>query len=157
MEDFFEPDLLDDVERDHRRLFDPTERFDDGSSRVKMDDTDPLRRLEAWTVSQPIRRLACHPKVLELLRFLHRREPIPFQTLNFLVGTEQSAHSDAFHFSSLPAGFMCGVWIALEDVTEDNGPLVYYPGSHHLPELRVDQLGRWAELRTSAAGPNYDR
>jgi phytanoyl-CoA hydroxylase len=26
-----------------------------------------------------------------------------------------------------------GVWIALEDIGEDNGPLHYYPGSHKLP------------------------
>ena len=28
---------------------------------------------------------------------------------------------------------MCGVWVALEDVHEDAGPLVYYPGSHKWP------------------------
>ena len=28
---------------------------------------------------------------------------------------------------------MCGVWIALEDVDMENGPLVYHPGSHKLP------------------------
>jgi hypothetical protein len=58
---------------------------------------------------------------------------LPFQTLNFPVGTEQDPHSDAMHFYSDPSGFMCGVWVALEDMDMDNGPLVYYPGSHKLP------------------------
>jgi hypothetical protein len=30
---------------------------------------------------------------------------------------------------------MCGVWVAFEDVTEFNGALHYYPGSHLLPTL----------------------
>ena len=57
------------------------------------------------------------------------REPLPFQTLNFRVGTQQEPHSDAFHFNSDPPGFMCGVWVALEDIDEASGPLVYFPGS----------------------------
>ena len=36
---------------------------------------------------------------------------------------------------------MCGVWLALEDVHEDAGPLVYYPGSHKWPILYNDLLG----------------
>lgn len=28
---------------------------------------------------------------------------------------------------------MCGVWVALEDVSADAGPLVYYPGGHRWP------------------------
>jgi len=36
---------------------------------------------------------------------------------------------------------MCGVWIALEDVDMDNGPLVYYPGSHVLPEFTMEDVG----------------
>jgi hypothetical protein len=79
--------------------------------------------------------------VLSVLRTLYRREPIPMQTLNFGRGTEQRAHSDAMHFDSVPHGFMCGVWVALEDVDEDNGPLEYYPGSHRLPRLDHLSLG----------------
>src|SRR5262249_24824204 len=45
------------------------------------------------------------------------------------------------HFYSVPAGFMCGVWIALEDVDEGNGALEYYPGSHRLPFLDYVALG----------------
>ena len=79
--------------------------------------------------------------MLSVLRTLYRREPIPMQTLNFGRGTEQRAHSDAMHFDSVPHGFMCGVWVALEDVDDDNGPLEYYPGSHRLPMLDHLALG----------------
>jgi len=30
---------------------------------------------------------------------------------------------------------MCGVWLALEDIDADNGPLIYYPGSHRGPHF----------------------
>ena len=80
-----------------------------------------------------------------MLRILYGREPIPFQTLNFLPGTEQSLHSDAMHFSSLPARFMCGVWVALEDATLENGPLRYVPGSRRFSEVQLDGLGLWCE------------
>ena len=35
---------------------------------------------------------------------------------------------------------MVGVWVALEDVDEDNGPLLYYPGSHKLHEYSMDDF-----------------
>jgi ectoine hydroxylase-related dioxygenase (phytanoyl-CoA dioxygenase family) len=41
----------------------------------------------------------------------------------------------------MPAGYMCGVWVALEDIDMDNGPLIYYPGSHKLPELTMQDIG----------------
>ena len=54
-----------------------------------------------------------------MLFSLYGREPFPFQTLNFPYGSRQHYHSDAVHFNSLPKGFMCGVWVALEDIHED--------------------------------------
>lgn len=36
---------------------------------------------------------------------------------------------------------MAGVWVALEDVDPDNGPLVYYPGSHSLPIFSNEHIG----------------
>ncbi len=36
---------------------------------------------------------------------------------------------------------MCGVWVDLEDMDMDNGPLIYFPGSHKLPELRMQDAG----------------
>lgn len=103
---------------------------------------------DAWQFDRQVKTLAVAPQVLEILRLLYKREPIPFQTLNFPVGTQQATHSDTIHFHSVPARFMCGVWFALEDVDEYNGLLHYYPKSHKLPILTLQDLG----LRTDAPG-----
>ena len=36
---------------------------------------------------------------------------------------------------------MCGVWVALDDIHADAGPLEYYSGSHRLPYQRARDLG----------------
>jgi ectoine hydroxylase-related dioxygenase (phytanoyl-CoA dioxygenase family) len=96
---------------------------------------------QAFLVNDNIRGLARNPVALAALQELFGRKPLPFQTLNFDRGTQQAAHSDTIHFNSDPPGYMAGVWVALEDIDMDNGPLVYYPGSHKLPELRMKDLG----------------
>lgn len=96
---------------------------------------------DAWTFNKDVQTIATAPKILSLLKILYQREPIPFQTLNFPKGTEQTTHSDAIHFHSVPARFMCGVWVALEDVDANNGPLHYYPQSHKLPIFSLNDLG----------------
>jgi ectoine hydroxylase-related dioxygenase (phytanoyl-CoA dioxygenase family) len=102
---------------------------------------DATRIQDAWRTSRNVRAIALAPRVLGVLQALYDRRPLPFQTLNFHVGTQQPAHSDAVHFNSKPPGFMCGVWVALEDIDRDNGPLVYYPGSHRRPELTMEDVG----------------
>jgi hypothetical protein len=116
-----------------------------------LDDTiEPLneqhRVQDAWKFSTAVRDLAVMPAVLDALRVLYDRDPVPFQTLNFEYGTQQRAHSDTVHFSSLPRRYMCGVWAALEDVDADNGPLFYYPGSHRLPDPFFQRFGLSAGL-----------
>jgi ectoine hydroxylase-related dioxygenase (phytanoyl-CoA dioxygenase family) len=105
----------------------------------------PGRVHDAWRLSENIRAIALSPKILGVLQSLYGREPKPFQTLNFQYGTQQRAHSDALHFNSMPAGYMCGVWVALEDMDMDNGPLVYYPGSQRLPEITMPDIGARAD------------
>ena len=69
----------------------------------------------------------------EILTVLLQGNPVLFQSINFMMGSEQATHSDSIHMTTYPLGGLLGVWIALEDVAEDNGPLHYYPGSHKLP------------------------
>jgi len=101
----------------------------------------PHRIQDAWLFNENVKKIVLAPTVLEKLQLLYRRRPIPFQTLNFDRGTQQCTHSDMIHFSSIPERFMCGVWVALEDVTDENGPLHYYPGSQKLPFYEMSDMG----------------
>jgi hypothetical protein len=101
------------------------------------------RRIQdAWKFDEDVLAIAVNAQVTALLGRLYGRPAFPFQTLNFPVGTQQAAHSDMVHFSSQPEKFMCGVWLAMEDVTEDAGPLFYYPGSHRWPVMSNLLVGR---------------
>lgn len=96
---------------------------------------------DGWRYQENIKKIACYPKIIEWLKILYQREPIPFQTLNFNKGTEQATHSDLIHFSAVPSRFMAGVWFALEDVDQNNGALHYYPGSNKLPIFDLHDIG----------------
>lgn len=98
------------------------------------------RVFNGWKASSAVRSIALAPRVMRLLKQLYARAPRPFQTLNFPIGTEQKVHSDIIHFNSDPVTYMCGAWVALEDVDMSNGALVYYPGSHKLPVIRMDDV-----------------
>jgi Phytanoyl-CoA dioxygenase (PhyH) len=155
LEDVVDPALCDRIVERYEWLFDPETRFDVPKELLELLKRDRTRKQDAWYVLPDVRRLACDPGILDMLRFLYGRRAIPFQTLNFLPGTGQSIHSDAMHFSSIPSRFMCGVWVALEDVTPDNGPLRYVPGSHRMPEMQLFDLGLWAQDLKGELGPNY--
>ena len=96
---------------------------------------------DAWRFSKYVKTIATCEVILDKVRKLYGREPLPFQTLNFRKPTEQRAHSDTVHFNTLPHGFMCGAWVALENVDAENGPLFYYPGSQKLPVYHMNDLG----------------
>ncbi len=74
-------------------------------------------------------------RLLRLLNFLMGKKVIPFQTINFIQGSEQRAHSDSIHMTTHPPGYLIASWTALENIHESNGPLYYYPGSHRLPYI----------------------
>jgi len=111
-----------------------------------------MRIHDAWKFHPDARALATNPRIVELLSRLYGRRAFPFQTLNFPVGTEQHYHSDSIHFSSAPERFMCGVWVALEDVHADAGPLLYYPGSHKWPIYTHEHLGLCAAQQPGIPG-----
>ena len=113
--------------------------FDDPES----DKTAGERRIQdAWKYDADVLAIAANAAVKGLLGRLYGRAAFPFQTLNFPVGTQQDAHSDMVHFSSQPEKFMCGVWLAMEDVAPEAGPLFYYPGSHRWPVINNVLIGR---------------
>jgi phytanoyl-CoA hydroxylase len=80
-----------------------------------------------------LRKVASEENLIELLSSLLSDKAMLFQSINFLKGSEQETHSDSIHMTTFPLGGLLGVWIALEDIEIENGPLHYYPGSHKLP------------------------
>jgi len=134
-----EPAVIDQALAGVRNLYLGENEPDDRSGKVVVFRNN--RRIQdAWKVIPAVKAIATAPRVLQLLRDLYGRKPLPFQTLNFRMGSEQQPHSDTVHFNSRPAGFMCGVWIALEDVDRENGPVVYYPGSHKWKEIALPEV-----------------
>ncbi len=130
----------------------------DLAPQLGIDDTDPDsnklggvgRIQDAWNSQSDVQAIAANRDVLDLLSRLYGRSAFPFQTLNFPAGTQQLLHTDAMHFSSIPQRFMCGVWLAMEDVAADAGPLCYIPGSHKWPILDNTLIGR------RGAGAKFD-
>jgi Phytanoyl-CoA dioxygenase (PhyH) len=129
-----EPATLDAIVDDLEELY--------GDIREEGGVTYAKRRIrDAWRISPNVKALALAPDALQMLEAFYERKPIPFQTLNFRVGSQQAPHSDTLHFNTMPSGYMCGIWVALEDIDMDNGPVVFYPGSHKLPEVTMQDVG----------------
>jgi len=117
----------------------------------KYQDANDSRIPNAFLFSENVKHLALDEQIINFLRNAYGREPIPFQTLNFNKGTEQATHSDSIHFNTFPYGFMCGAWVALEEIDNNNGPLHYYPGSHKLPFFGMDEFS----IHGSAVSSTY--
>lgn len=102
--------------------------------------SDSPRVFEAWKTIPNVLSLARHPKILSTLELLYGRKPIPFQTINFLKGSNQPLHQDSIHFYTQPERWMVGTWTALQDMTDDCGPLNIVPGSHKWPHYNFQDL-----------------
>ncbi|MFU8970642.1 phytanoyl-CoA dioxygenase family protein [Chryseobacterium wangxinyae] len=83
--------------------------------------------------SEIVKNIGNDKDMLEFLSVLIDGEAKLFQSINFINGSQQKTHSDSIHMTTYPLGGLLGVWIALEDVDENNGALHYIPGSHKLP------------------------
>lgn len=79
-----------------------------------------------------------HRRVVDLIFGVSAR---PTQTLTFVCGSQQPAHSDLVYLTPFPAGYMCGTWIALQNVVEGSGELVVYPGSHREKRIYLRDTG----------------
>jgi hypothetical protein len=99
----------------------------------KAKQRDDERIIFAIHNSDKIYELATKKKITKLLDFLLGKKVKLFQSLNFEHGSAQRAHSDTIHMTTYPLGYLVAVWVALEDIHPDSGPLFYYPRSQKLP------------------------
>ncbi|MCP4438458.1 MAG: phytanoyl-CoA dioxygenase family protein [Aureispira sp.] len=84
--------------------------------------------------------MATHPTLTKVLSFLVGKPVNIFQSINFIKGSQQGPHSDTIHMTTYPLGYLIAVWIALEDIGPEQGPLFYYPKSHKLPYVLNDDF-----------------
>jgi Phytanoyl-CoA dioxygenase (PhyH) len=86
--------------------------------------------------------LPASPQIQKFLTWAFNQKPVLMGSLQFQKGTQQEAHIDAIFFWPEPSYSIAGVWVALEDIQVDAGPLFYIPGSHKWPFYRSEDVVR---------------
>jgi phytanoyl-CoA hydroxylase len=105
-------------------------------------DRKPGYRIaELYSHSRAARRLYLHPRLHAIARMILGEPAVAMQSIFFEYGSAQALHRDPVFVATAVAGHLLAAWIALEDIHEDAGPLMYVPGSHRLPpyEFRPGQ------------------
>ena len=116
--------------------------IDDGLNNKSVDFNYTNKKiLFAYERLPILKEIINNQKIKKILTKLVGEEITPFQSINFLMGSEQRAHSDSVHMATYPVGGLIAIWIALEDVNEQNGTLFYYPGSHKMPYATNKLIG----------------
>lgn len=75
------------------------------------------------------------PALMRFLKLIFDRDPLLFQSLSFDQGSQQGLHQDTAYVVVDRPLELAACWIALEDVAEGSGELMYAPGSHRHPDL----------------------
>lgn len=144
-----------------------SERIDEMNSAIEKIKSDPKtiwqhgsRIMFSIHQSELLFNAGADPKLIKILNLLMGKSVELFQSLNFFEGSQQKAHSDFIHMSTFPYGNLIASWVALEDLTEDCGPLHYYPGSHKLPYTMngdFDNIGSKLKLGNKTYGDYENR
>jgi ectoine hydroxylase-related dioxygenase (phytanoyl-CoA dioxygenase family) len=120
-------------------------QFEDGYEPAGADDAElelKVRKLMYYQEEHPhFAYLANqHPKILAILADLLRENPLLYADQAMIkpahIGREKPWHQDNAYFSVTPLEAICGVWIALEDATVENGCMHVLAGQHKRGALR---------------------
>jgi len=92
--------------------------------------------------SLPAAQLSISKEISEFLKLVFQDDVAVMQSLTFERGSEQPLHLDyAYVRTQTIIAHLAASWIPLEDIDEDSGPLVYYPGSHLLGKTGFFDFG----------------
>jgi ectoine hydroxylase-related dioxygenase (phytanoyl-CoA dioxygenase family) len=135
--------------------------FEHGDERLliqrKAGESEPLtagqpleraRVVDSYAFYESARETLFAKPIVEFLRTIFEADPLLFQSLSFHKGSEQGMHQDtAYVVVSSPLA-LSAAWVALEDVQPGSGELMYYRGSHRLPEyLFSGEYKHWSPER----------
>lgn len=153
-EGLIDKELIDDINKEiDAAIASGYQGFQDGSSQ---------RLTHLHNIHPNIRKLFLDRRYLDIIDKIFQTSSSPCQSLTYINGSQQDAHQDTIHLTSFPAGYMCGVWIALEDIQPDSGELEVYPKSHRLPRIYMDTvkcnkvIDDWSEFATKIVLPWRD-
>ncbi|MFM1932955.1 MAG: hypothetical protein RL226_2258 [Bacteroidota bacterium] len=114
------------------------------------------RRVKAAFEHRILWDMAHQETLLSIISCLLGDKAVLLNSINFMRGDEQPAHSDSFYMTTYPAGRLIGIWIALEDIQPGTGALKYYPGSHRLPyttNADLNNLGNFWTIGNNGEQP----
>ena len=109
---------------------------------------DHVRALDVYVFHESARDALLSPAIRRFLQILFEEDALLFQSLSFNNGTEQGIHQDTAYVVTSEPMRLAAAWIALEDIAEGSGELMYYDGSHRLPEYHFsDRHKDWKLAR----------
>jgi phytanoyl-CoA hydroxylase len=100
-----------------------------------------INNLYFW--SHDAREMVLDEQLCRVLRRLLGGDPAVMTSLNFRKGSQQGMHLDTFYMPPALPYRMVAAWIALEDVHEENGPLLYIPGTNRISPYYFEGHRLW--------------
>lgn len=79
------------------------------------------------------------PFLIDVLAGIAGEPVLAFQSQGFIRGSGLRVHRDSNFLVTDKPETVIGVWLALEDIEEGMGELVFYPGSHHFPPYEMSE------------------
>jgi phytanoyl-CoA hydroxylase len=134
--------------------------------------TPGQRVIDSYAVSLAVRKAIFTPYISDFLNIIFEEKAIATQSIYFEYGSGQSMHQDTAYVISQKPLHLAAAWIALEDIVEGTGELVYYPGSNYFNEFlfsgkykawvpardgQSEHLDYLAQLHTQAKSRNIDQ
>jgi hypothetical protein len=101
----------------------------------------PVKFNDLFLECEIVRACNMHPRLVPILDGLLDGAPAACNSLNFIQGSEQTAHVDSWFMPPPVPEKMVVTSVCLEDVRADAGPLFYYPGSQKIPPYRFSNGG----------------
>jgi phytanoyl-CoA hydroxylase len=147
-------DLVDRITADLGQIGEHPERFILKKAGAYLDPLGhgPLgvgdRIIDIYGASAAAREATFRPEIVRFLNLIFGEPPIAMQSLVFEYGSQQAIHQDtAYVVSTKPLG-LAAIWLALEDVEQGAGELIYYRGSHRFRHFLFDgQAKHWSQGR----------
>ena len=99
-----------------------------------------LRDTQTWRIhyyspySKAAQALTWGDKIVETCDLIFGEEASNINCIGFKYGSEVTLHCDLDAYHIHPANRLIGIWLALEDIQPEAGPLAVYPGSHKIPQ-----------------------